>query len=125
MLQVHSTPLFDDLDDPVPATLRQKKRTSILHESLPSTSRPARHGKEDNAAMDQMTFSVLNAFSKITRQARSAAQNIAKPLLSHDLARPILPHLPAPVASLAEARNPEFARWEQSAGLAEYNAAHV
>jgi len=75
--------------------------------------------------MDQLTFSVLNAFSKITRSAKTAAQNIAKPLLSHDLARPILPHLPPPIASLAEARNPEFARWEESAGLADFNAAHV
>ena len=75
--------------------------------------------------MDQLTFSVLSTFSRITRTARSAAENLAKPLLSHNLAKPILPHLPPPIASLAEANNPEFAHWQDRAGVGDFDSAHV
>lgn len=121
-LEVHSTPIFDeDLDDnPVPSHQRpkstKKKRNSILHQSLSS-----RTGSQQEQRMDPMTFGVLSAFSRVTRSARSAAQTV----LSHDLARPIVPHLPPTVQTLVDAREPDFTPWQSEAGLREFNGAAV
>lgn len=127
-LEVHSTPVYEDLDDdPVPKHQRpksKKKRNSILHQSL-----SARHGGGSSSGgaaqpqerMDPMTFGVLSAFSRVTRSARSAAQTV----LSHDLARPIVPHLPPTVQTLVDAREPDFTPWQSEAGLREFNGAAV
>ena len=69
--------------------------------------------------MDELTFSVLNSFSKLTRNARSAVQQFAQPVLSHRLAQPILPHLPPPIANLAvQPKPPDWAgaRIEEASG---------
>lgn len=128
-LEVHSTPIIDDLDDdPVPAHQRpkssKKERKSILHQSL-SSSKNGRgktpQQQQQHHSMDPMAFGVLNAFSRVTKSARNAAQTI----LSHDLARPIVPHLPPPVQTLVEAQDPAFSPWQSEAGLREYNGAAV
>lgn len=123
-LEVHSTPIYEDLDDdPVPTHQRPKKnnkRNSILHQSL-SPRNDNGSSVAHRQRMDPMTFGVLSAFSKVTRSARSAAQTV----LSHDLARPIVPHLPPNVQTLVDAREPDFSPWQNEAGLREYNGAAV
>ncbi|KAI8443682.1 rab-GTPase-TBC domain-containing protein [Phakopsora pachyrhizi] len=105
----HSTPIFsgDAISPPNPS-----HRTSILHESLQNHRSPA--------TMDNLTFSILNSFSRFTQNARSAAQMV----LSHRLAKPIIPHLPKPIASLANGE-PEFIKWSQQAGVEGYDSARV
>lgn len=100
----HCTPTFDDdvILNPVPLHQRPHggERNSILHQSLNG-------GVDDRAAPSDFTFNLLNSFSKISRKygasrlppetagrllllsARSAAQSV----LTHKLARPIIPHV--------------------------------
>lgn len=106
----HLTPIFSD--DALIAPSPPHKRTSILHESL-------RNGKSPGA-MDDFAFNILSSFSKLTQNAKSAAQMV----LSHRLAQPIIPHLPQPIASLANGE-PEFVRWSQQAGVEGYDVARV
>ncbi|POW18357.1 hypothetical protein PSHT_05912 [Puccinia striiformis] len=106
----HLTPIFSD--DALVAPNSPPKRSSILHQSL-------RNG-HPSGSMDDFAFNILSSFSKLTQNAKSAAQMV----LSHRLARPILPHLPQPIASLANGE-PEFIRWSQQAGVEGYDAARV
>ncbi|WAQ90764.1 hypothetical protein PtA15_13A163 [Puccinia triticina] len=106
----HLTPIFaDDALIPPPSP---PKRNSILHQSL-------RNGNP-SGSMDDFAFNILSSFSKLTQNAKSAAQMV----LSHRLAKPIIPHLPQPIASLANGE-PEFIRWSQQAGVEGYDAARV
>lgn len=143
-METHSTQLFDDdaVDDilaqssyanshsPVPAHRRPRplstslsattnpysNRASVLHRSLypPSVS------TTQNAS--QARLALLQSFSNITRATRHAAQNI----LSHPLARPIVPHLPDPVKSLVNANGEwEWGSWVEKGGVGEFESARV
>ena len=143
-IETHSTQLFDDdaVDDilaqssyanshsPVPAHRRPRpistplstttnpysNRASVLHRSLypPSVS------TTQNAS--QARLALLQSFSNITRATRHAAQNI----LSHPLAKPILPHLPDPVKSLVNANGEwEWGSWVEKGGVGEFESARV
>ncbi|KAG8754030.1 GTPase activating protein [Serendipita sp. 396] len=87
---------------------RNSNRNSVLHQTLssPSTS--------------QTRMALLNGFSQITRGARTTAQRI----LSHPLAKPIVPYLPDPVNSLVNV-NGEWASWVEKGGVGEYESARV
>jgi hypothetical protein len=64
----------------------------------------------------------LQSFSNITRATRHAAQNI----LSHPLAKPIVPHLPEPVKSLVNANGEwEWGSWVEKGGVGEFESARV
>lgn len=65
-------------------------------------------------------MALLQSFSNITRATRHAAQNI----LSHPLAKPIVPHLPDPVRSLVNA-NGEWGSWVEKGGMGEFESARV
>ncbi|KAG6376374.1 rab-GTPase-TBC domain-containing protein [Boletus reticuloceps] len=143
-IEAHSTQLFDDdaVDDilaqssyanshsPVPAHRRPRPistppsvttntipdRPSVLHRSLypPSVS------TTQNAS--QARLALLQSFSNITRATRHAAQNI----LSHPLAKPIVPHLPDPVKSLVNANGEwEWGSWVEKGGVGEFESARV
>ncbi|KAJ8520411.1 hypothetical protein ONZ45_g2766 [Pleurotus djamor] len=137
-VETHTTQIFDDdaVDDilaqssyansysPVPAHRRPRplspsmnpysQRSSVLHRSLgsPSSSSPP----------TQARMALLQSFSNITRATRHAAQNI----LSHPLAKPIVPHLPDPVKSLVNANGEtEWGSWVEKGGVGEFESARV
>jgi len=67
-------------------------------------------------------MALLQSFSNITRATRHAAQNI----LSHPLAKPIVPHLPDPVRSLVNADGEwEWGSWVEKGGVGEFESARV
>jgi hypothetical protein len=67
-------------------------------------------------------MALLQSFSNITRATRHAAQNI----LSHPLAKPIIPHLPDPVRSLVNANGEwEWGSWVEKGGVGEFESARV
>lgn len=67
-------------------------------------------------------MALLQSFSNITRATRHAAQNI----LSHPLAKPIVPHLPDPVKSLVSAPGEwEWGSWVEKGGVGEFESARV
>ncbi|KIO32502.1 hypothetical protein M407DRAFT_241400 [Tulasnella calospora MUT 4182] len=123
-IEAHTTILYDDLDfetasSPVPVHLRpgSTRRTSggsnggnrppsMLHDSLSSPT---------NARM-----AILSGFSQLTRATRHAAQSV----LSHPLAKPIIPHLPDPVKSLVNVQG-EWTGWVETGGVGEYESARV
>lgn len=138
-IETHSTQLFSDtaVDDilaqssyadshsPIPAHRRPRpissppnpysERSSILHRSLPQAS-------SSNAPPSQARMALLQSFSHITRHATHAAQQI----LSHPLARPIVPHLPDPVKSLVNANGEwEWGSWVEKGGVGEFESARV
>lgn len=138
-MEAHSTQLFSDtaVDDilaqssyanshsPVPAHRRPRpvssppnpysSRSSILHRSLPPPSSPT-------ASSSQARMALLQSFSHITRHAAHAAQQI----LSHPLAKPIVPHLPDPVKSLVNANGEwEWGSWVEKGGVGEFESARV
>jgi hypothetical protein len=121
-LETHTTVLFsddavDEILSPSSSTPRHRRRThpdgtnrnSVLHQTLASP-----------AATSQARISLLQGFSQITRGARTTAQRI----LSHPLAKPIVPYLPEPVNSLVNA-NGEWASWVEKGGVGEYESARV
>lgn len=138
-IEAHTTQIFADdaVDDiiaqssytnsfsPVPNHRRPKsiatstpysQRTSVLHRSLapqsPSTA----------PSSSQARTALLQSFSSITRATRHAAQNI----LSHPLAKPIVPHLPDPVKSLVNANGEwEWGSWVEKGGVGEFESARV
>ncbi|KAG6878736.1 hypothetical protein C0993_011551 [Termitomyces sp. T159_Od127] len=139
-IDAHSTQIFSDdaVDDilaqssfanshsPVPAHRRPRPitasppnpyshRSSILHRSLsspPSNPLPS----------SQARLALLQSFSNITRATRHAAQNI----LSHPLAKPIVPHLPDPVRSLVNASGEwQWGSWVEKGGVGEFESARV
>jgi TBC1 domain family member 15 len=141
-IEAHSTQIFADdaVDDilaqssfanshsPVPAHRRPRPlssppvfpnpyshRSSVLHRSLasPTTS---------SQSSSQARMALLQSFSNITRATRHAAQNI----LSHPLAKPIVPHLPDPVRSLVNADGEwEWGSWVEKGGVGEFESARV
>lgn len=138
-IEAHSTQIFDDdaVDDilaqssyanshsPIPAHRRPRPlsspnntysgRTSILHRSLspPSSS---------SSPPSQARMALLQSFSQITRHAAHAAQHI----LSHPLAKPIVPHLPDPVRSLVNVNGDlEWGSWVEKGGVGEFESARV
>ena len=132
-LEAHSVPLYEDellATSGAQAVLQHRNRsstntgrTSILHQPLsPSASTS---NSEALPSLDNLTFNVLNSFSRLTNRARHTAQNIAHPILSHPLSKPILKHLPPPIANLANANSPEYSKWAEKAGVAGYDAARV
>jgi TBC1 domain family member 15 len=136
---VHSTQLFSDdaVDEilarssytnshsPVPAHRRPRplspggtppnpysQYSSVLHRSMPI---PSGHSSQARTAL-------LQSFANITRATRHAAQNI----LSHPLAKPIVPHLPDPVKSLVSANGDlEWGSWVEKGGVGEFESARV
>jgi hypothetical protein len=144
-IEAHSTQIFEDeaVDDilaqssyanshsPVPAHRRPRPlstpptgattnpysaRSSVLHRSLypPSVS--------TTQNPSQARLALLQSFSNITRATRHAAQNI----LSHPLAKPIVPHLPDPVKSLVNANGEwEWGSWVEKGGVGEFESARV
>lgn len=98
-------------------TLLNGRLPSVLHQGLPSTITPA-----------SARQAILTSFSHLTRATRHAAQNI----LSHPLAKPIVPHLPDPVRSLVNAEGVleggggEWAKsWVEKGGVGEFESARV
>lgn len=122
-LDTHTTVLFsddavDEILSPATHTPRHRRResrgspgnrNSVLHQTLGASSSNSRTG-----------MTILQGFSQITRGARSTAQRI----LSHPLAKPIVPYLPDPVNSLVNA-NGEWASWVEKGGVGEYESARV
>ena len=134
--EVHETELFED--DIVPARRGEPgrestKRTSILHKSLPKAGDGDDWPDEVPAAqMDNLTFSVLNGFSRFSRGARAAvqtatstAQQTAKLALSHPMAKPIAKYVPTPVAQFANAAPGEIAKVVEASGVNDYSSARV
>ena len=139
-VEAHSTQIFSDdaVDDilaqssfahshsPVPAHRRPRPisvppgtskfysdRTSVLHRSL---------GHPFSPPTNSSRMALLQSFSNITRATRHAAQNI----LSHPLAKPIVPHLPDPVRSLVNANGEwEWGSWVEKGGVGEFESARV
>ena len=73
-------------------------------------------------ASSQARTALLQSFANITRATRHAAQNI----LSHPLAKPIVPHLPDPVKSLVNANGDlEWGSWVEKGGVGEFESARV
>jgi hypothetical protein len=125
-LEAHSMPAFDDTEVLPPslrAAAQTNRRRSVLHEAL-GPDRRASSIPPASPTMSDAAFGILNSFSKITRNARTAAQAVAQPILSHRLARPILPHLPPPLANLAQAQ-PEWVQWEEAAGVEGFSTARI
>ena len=140
-IEAHTTIIFgdDDVDDilaqssyansfsPVPAHRRPKpiqatppnpysSRSSVLHRSL-AFPPPAM-----SPGTSQARMALLQSFSNIKRATQHAAQNI----LSHPLAKPIVPHLPDPVKSLVNANGEwEFRSWVEKGGMGEFESARV
>ena len=141
--EVHETELFED--DVVPSRKgdpgrESTKRTSILHKSLPKTGGGSGSGGDGDdwpdevpaAQMDNLTFSVLNGFSRFSRGARAAvqtatstAQQTAKLALNHPMAKPIAKYVPTPVAQFANAAPGEIAKAVEVSGVDEYSSARV
>ncbi|KAG8884303.1 GTPase activating protein [Tulasnella sp. 331] len=125
-VQAHSTMIYEDLDfeqdsSPIPIHRRPRNsasesrggpspgtgaRTSVLHDSLMAPSSTG--------------LAILSGFSQLTRATRHAAQSV----LSHPLAKPIIPHLPAPVRSLVNVQG-EWSSWVEKGGLGEFESARV
>ncbi|KAH9035387.1 RabGAP/TBC [Lactarius pseudohatsudake] len=141
-IEAHSTQLFSDdaVDEilarssyanshsPVPAHRRPRplsssntppnpysQYSSVLHRSLPlPLSSPG--------ASSQARAALLQSFANITRATKHAAQNI----LSHPLAKPIVPHLPDPVKSLVNVNGDlEWGSWVEKGGVGEFESARV
>ena len=140
-VEAHTTILFgdDEVDDilaqssyansfsPIPAHRRPRpipttppnpysSRSSVLHRSLAAPSPAMSQGTS------QARMALLQSFSNIKRATQHAAQNI----LSHPLAKPIVPHLPDPVKSLVNANGEwEFRSWVEKGGVGEFESARV
>lgn len=97
------------------STNAYSNRASVLHRSMPQSSSPSQPSSQARMAL-------LQSFSNITRATRHAAQNI----LSHPLAKPIVPHLPDPVRSLVNANGEwEWGSWVEKGGVGEFESARV
>ncbi|KAF5358185.1 hypothetical protein D9756_001622 [Leucocoprinus leucothites] len=155
-VETHTTQIFDDdaVDDilaqssfanshsPVPAHRRPRPisisgnansgasssntnaayshKSSVLHRSLGSTASYTPTGGSPGSSQARMA--IFQSFSNITRATRHAAQNI----LSHPLAKPIVPHLPDPVKSLVSAPGEwEWGSWVEKGGVGEFESARV
>ncbi|GAA5935674.1 GTPase-activating protein GYP7 [Sporobolomyces koalae] len=116
---------------------RDQAKTSILHQSSPVSSPPkaagdwpddlsaaVRSDSSSSGGMDNLTFSVLSGFSRITRSAKNISQQAASTVLSHPLAKPLAKHVPKPIAQFAFAPG-EIASLAESAGVGVYDGARV
>ena len=146
--EVHSTSLFDDHAIRAP---RHGGRNSILHQSLSGSSSNA-YPDEIGAGVDNLTFSVLSSFSKITRsyaslfrlrtrhtsdisssdRARTVAQTAAQSVLSHPLAKPILKNIPEPLAQFANVpgeltstTDQSLRKIQETAGVGGFDSARI
>lgn len=153
-VEAHTTQLFDDdaVDDilgqsaygtnnahsPIPAHRRPRPlstsagsggaphssvnpyshRTSLLHRSMPPASPIGASPLATSPSQARMAL--LHSFSNITRATRHAAQSV----LSHPLARPIVPHLPDPVKTFVNAPG-EWSSWVEKGGVGEFESARV
>ena len=140
-MEAHTTIIFgdDEVDDilaqssyansfsPIPAHRRPRplsttppnpysSRSSVLHRSLGAAPPSMSQGTS------QARMALLQTFSNIKRATQHTAQNI----LSHPLAKPIVPHLPDPVKSLVNANGEwEFRSWVEKGGVGEFESARV
>jgi hypothetical protein len=96
---------------------RYSERSSVLHQSLPL---PMAMGGGVGLSTAQARQSLLQSFSSITRATRHAAQSV----LSHPLAKPIVPHLPDPVRTFVNAPG-EWSSWVEAGGVGEFESARV
>lgn len=104
------------LNSPLTTNNPYSQRTSVLHRSLGTT------GSISHTSSSQSRMSLLQSFSNITRATKHAAQNI----LSHPLAKPIVPHLPDPVKSFVSAPGEwEWGSWVEKGGVGEFESARV
>lgn len=95
------------------------QRSSVLHRSLGSA---AYTSSGSPGSSSQARMALFQSFSNITRATRHAAQHI----LSHPLAKPIVPHLPDPVKSLVSAPGEwEWGSWVEKGGVGEFESARV
>ncbi|KAE9406343.1 RabGAP/TBC [Gymnopus androsaceus JB14] len=139
-IETHSTQIFDDeaVDDilaqssyansfsPVPAHRKPRPLTSPPTSPLAPNPYSHRssvlHRFSRINSPSQARMALLQSFSNITRATRHAAQNI----LSHPLAKPIVPHLPDPVKSLVNANGEwEWGSWVEKGGVGEFESARV
>ena len=106
----------DDPFNPTHPMSSRSNRNSALHQSLPGAGPSSRR---PDASMDPLTtwaknarLSVLSSFANLTQQARHASHAV----LSHPLAKPVIPRLPQPVQSFAHAGpfplGPNDGEWE-------------
>ncbi|KAJ3573956.1 hypothetical protein NP233_g2081 [Leucocoprinus birnbaumii] len=103
-----------------PANAAYSHNASVLHRSLGSAGSYNPLGNPQGSSQARMAF--FQSFSNITRATRHAAQNI----LSHPLAKPIVPHLPDPVKSLVSAPGEwEWGSWVEKGGVGEFESARV
>lgn len=114
-IPVHRRPWRSDLSPQRIQPNPYSEHSSILHRSLPSSTL-------ETSTTSQARQALLHSFANITRATRHAAQNI----LSHPLAKPIIPHLPDPVKSLVIADGEcEWGSWVEKGGLGEFESARV
>ncbi|KAG1754564.1 rab-GTPase-TBC domain-containing protein [Suillus lakei] len=114
-IDTHTTQIFDD--DAVDDILAQSSYASS-HSPVPAHRRP----RPLSNSSSQARMALLQSFSNITRATRHAAQNI----LSHPLAKPIVPHLPDPVKSLVNVNGDlEWGSWVEKGGVGEFESARV
>jgi hypothetical protein len=65
---------------------------------------------------------LLQSFSNLTRATRHAAHNI----LSHPLAKPIVPHLPDPVKTFVNVNGDlQWGSWVEKGGVGEFDSARI
>lgn len=124
-MEIHSAVLFDDeaidsihpSSSPIPIHRRPQPLTSLPNNNLRNRGTSILHA---SLSPPYSSTSILQSFSNITRSTRHAAQQI----LSHPLAKPIIPHLPDPVKSLVNV-NGEWSSWVEKGGLGEFESARV
>lgn len=109
--------IFLPSSSPIPVHRRPQPLTSPLNGNLRTRGTSILHA---SLSPQYTSSSILQSFSNITRSTRHAAQQI----LSHPLAKPIIPHLPDPVKSLVNA-NGEWSSWVEKGGLGEFESARV
>ncbi|KXN82062.1 GTPase-activating protein GYP7 [Leucoagaricus sp. SymC.cos] len=120
-IETHTTQIFED--DAVDDILAQSSFANS-HSPVPAHRRPRPITilGSSNSGSSQARMALFQSFSNITRATRHAAQNI----LSHPLAKPIVPHLPDPVKSLVSAPGEwEWGSWVEKGGVGEFESARV
>lgn len=140
--EVHSSALFPDDEAANIAAVRgftgvrltqnHGSGRSILHQSLDTrAAEEIEYPDVVGAGMDNLSFSILHSFSKITRSARQAAQTAAASVLAHPLAKPILKNIPEPLAQFANVpgeltpSSQALARIQENAGVMGFDSARI
>lgn len=102
------------------------RRTSLLHQGLPTSSSSSHSHSHPHSSSSSPPSSssarnaIMSSFAQLTQATRFAAQSV----LSHPLAKPIVPHLPDPVKSLVHAPG-EWESWVKKGGVGEFESARV